>query len=65
MKQIVVTIQRDGTTSVDAQGFAGKGCHDATQAIELAIGGAGAEKDVKRKPDFYAKLSGGNTLKQG
>lgn len=64
MKQIVVTVQRDGTTSVDAQGFKGKGCHDATEAIEVAIGGAAASKDVKRKPDYFAQHSSNNTLKQ-
>lgn len=64
MKKIVVNILRDGSTTVDAQGFKGKGCTDATQAIELAIGGADpSNKQQDRKPDFFAEHSSTGTIR--
>lgn len=64
MKQVVITIEPDGSTVIDAQGFAGKGCADATQAIAIALAGSGRDdKDDKRKPDYYATNPGCNTGK--
>lgn len=60
-KQVVVTIHRDGTSSIDAQNFAGVGCTKATEAIELALAGSPvSDSDRKKKPDFYATHSAGN-----
>jgi len=54
-KQVVISILPDGTTSIDAQNFKGKGCQDATNQIALALGGAGRDtSDDKKKPDFFA-----------
>ena len=50
MKQIVVTIDTDGNSKVEAVGFSGSGCQDATKAIEAALGGV--SDDVK-KPEFF------------
>ncbi len=38
MKQLIVTIEPDGSTTVEAEGFRGRGCLDATKAIEAAVG---------------------------
>ena len=53
-KSITVKIYPDGSSKVEANNFAGVGCKAATEAIELALAGAGGEKDEKKKPDFYA-----------
>ena len=50
MKQIIVTIDLDGNATVEAVGFNGKGCKDATKAIEEAVG---TVTNVKQKPEFY------------
>ncbi len=38
MPQIIIDIKADGQTTVDAQGFNGAQCKDATKAIEKALG---------------------------
>ena len=38
MPQIIIDIKPDGQTTVDAQGFNGAQCKDATKAIERALG---------------------------
>lgn len=59
MRKVVVTIHPDGTTEIDAQGFKGKGCQDATQQLAIAIGGPGRDDSQDRKkPDFYASNTG-------
>lgn len=64
-KQIVVTINRDGTSVVDAQGFAGKGCQDATAGLELALAGNAPEnRDSRKKPDFFGTHSNTGTVKR-
>ncbi len=63
MREIEITIFRDGTSKVDAKGFAGAGCQKATEAIEIALGGTDpANKKDSKKPDFYASV--GNTQTQ-
>lgn len=58
-RQVVVTINRDGTSSVDAQNFAGQGCLKATEALEVALNGSPASgDDRKKKPDFFATHTG-------
>ena len=54
-KRVVVTIEADGTTSVDAQGFRGKGCAEATEQLAVALGGPSRDKsDDRRKPEYFA-----------
>jgi hypothetical protein len=63
-KRVVIQIQPDGTTSVDAQGFKGKGCAEATDQIAIALGGDFRDKsDDKKKPDYFATNPGMNTGK--
>lgn len=49
MKRVEVVIDADGNSKVEAFGFSGSGCLDATKAIEDALGGV--TEDVK-KPEF-------------
>lgn len=50
---VTVDISPAGTVKIDAVGFKGGACAKATEAIEIAIGGAGAKKKTK-KPEFFA-----------
>lgn len=53
MKKVLVTIEADGSSKVDAVNFMGKGCAKATEAIELTLGGgAPGNSSDKRKPEF-------------
>lgn len=54
MKQVVVEIATDGSTTVDSQGFKGNTCTIATRELELALAGGGDISD-KKKPDYYAQ----------
>lgn len=51
-KRITVTIDPRGRSTVEAHGYDGCGCTEATKPIEQALGGDGA---VRRdyKPEFY------------
>lgn len=65
-KEIVVTIDQLGNAVVEAKGFKGKGCTDATAAIEQALSAGGGAVDRVMKPEF--NMPGGETgqqVKQG
>ncbi len=47
---ISVKIDKKGTTTVDADGFTGGSCEEATAAIREAVG---MEIDHERKAEFY------------
>lgn len=51
MKQITVTINRDGTTEIDVNGVKGSGCEQYTQAILKALGGVVISDE--KKPEYY------------
>ena len=55
MKQIKITIEENGDTVVEAIGFKGKSCQDATKQIEQALGSV--QKSTK-KPEFYIQATG-------
>jgi hypothetical protein len=48
--EIIVTINPDGSTTVEGMNFTGSGCTKATEAIERALG-----KKVKQelKPEYF------------
>ena len=48
-KEIVITFNSDGTSSVEAVGFQGRGCKEATLPFERALGVAG---ETKLKPEY-------------
>lgn len=53
VKQVVITFNVDGTSTIDAQGFMGVGCASATAAVEIALGGTDASnRSDKRKPEY-------------
>lgn len=60
-KEVVITINTDGSTVVEANNFNGVGCKDATKALELVLAGNEGNTDTKPKPDFYAQNSEGVT----
>jgi len=49
-RRILVKVSPLGEITVEAEGFQGKGCEAATQAIEEALGKPGQRT---RKPDFW------------
>lgn len=51
-KQIVVTVEADGVTSIDAVGFKGSSCTKATEQLEVVLGG-GLQGKKKKKPEFH------------
>lgn len=59
-KQIVIEIETDGSTSIDAQGFAGSSCTVATRELEVLLAGGSSGVSDKKKPDFYARVPGTN-----
>lgn len=63
MKKVIIEIEADGTSSIDAQGFQGQSCTLATRELELALAGIPGGVDDKKKPDFFATNPG--TVKQG
>jgi hypothetical protein len=50
VKTIEITIDESGKTTVEAQGFTGSSCTDATKAIEQALG---ATTHDTKKPEYY------------
>ena len=50
MKSVDITIDRHGAVQVDAKGFKGKGCAEATEQIQLVLGGS---QDTKKKPEYF------------
>jgi len=50
MKKIIVTIDREGKTSVEAVGFKGKGCVKATEIIAKILG---KESSRQKKAEYY------------
>lgn len=50
MKRIDVTVDANGGTKVEAHGFSGKDCSDATKVIEAAIG---TIKEDRKKAEYY------------
>lgn len=51
-KKIKVTIDPLGNTVVDAMGFQGQGCADATKAIEQALVGGTGDAERVFKPEW-------------
>lgn len=60
-KRILVRVSPTGETTVEAEGFHGKGCEAATKAIEDALG---KPKARTRKPDFWRQSNTQRNLQQ-
>jgi Protein of unknown function (DUF2997) len=52
MKSIEIMFKADGTTQIEAVGFKGKGCQQATADFEKALGQV---TDDRKKPEFFQK----------
>ena len=58
MKVVEVTVAKDGEVTVEAQGFAGASCYEATRPIEAALGTVTDDKrtaDYSREPRAVAR----------
>ncbi len=53
-RRIHVKVSPLGEITVEADGFQGKGCEAATQAIEEALG---TPRERTRKPDFWRQCN--------
>lgn len=60
MKTITITIDPCGRPTIDAQGFTGTSCKDATKAIEKALSANNESVDRQEKPEI--KLFGGGVM---
>ena len=49
MSQLIITIDTEGQATIDAHGYKGASCKDATAAIERALG---VVTDDQLKPEF-------------
>ena len=49
MPQVTIIIDAEGQASVEAHGYKGASCKEATAAIERALG---VVKDDQKKPEF-------------
>ena len=52
-KRIDIHISVAGTVNVDMINFEGSGCAEASEQIEILLGGQGAKKTRKTKDEFY------------
>ena len=52
MKTIEITVATDGTTKVEANGFTGSSCREASKFIRDALG---KSRDEKLKSEFYLR----------
>lgn len=59
MKQIEITFSGDGKIKIEAVGFKGKGCQQATADFEKALGTVQTDS---KKPEYFQKQA--TTLKQ-
>lgn len=50
MKKIEIIISADGSTVIEAIGFQGNSCEDATKPIETALG---TVANRKKKPEYH------------
>lgn len=49
-REIEIVIGKDGAVSIEALGFEGKTCEDATKELERALG---KEVESKKKPEWW------------
>ncbi len=52
-KTIEIIVQTDGSLKIDAVGFQGSDCEQATRFLEEALG---RETARKRKPDYHRRV---------
>lgn len=60
-KEIQITIDTDGSVSVEALGYEGTDCEQATEFVEKALG---TVQERRRKPEYYARRKDARRLSQ-
>lgn len=60
MKKIIITIGQDGKLDLEAEGYHGKGCEQATAFLEKALGSVKARK---KKPVYFQQQTTAATQK--
>jgi hypothetical protein len=59
-KMVIIEIDGQGNTSMDLEGFRGKGCADVAKAFQ----GSDRVKSVRNKSEFYIQDKAGNQQQQ-
>jgi hypothetical protein len=59
MKKIQIDIKNDGTIDIEAFGYNGVGCTEATKVFEEALGG---DIERTRKPEYYTRETNKETI---
>lgn len=57
MKEITITVNPDGTSSIAATGFVGPTCSLATRELELVLAGDASNVDDKKDPSYWQQLT--------
>lgn len=61
MQHVIVTIDAEGNTTVEAQGVQGSGCAALTKAIEESLGKTVADQ---KKPEFFQQQRAGQAVER-
>jgi hypothetical protein len=59
-KMVIIEIDEQGNSSIDLEGFQGRGCTDVGKDFQ----GSDIVKNVRNKPDFYIHTSVGKRQQQ-
>ena len=59
-KTIIIEIDEQGNSSIDLEGFNGKGCSDVAQHFQ----GSDVLKNARNKPEFYVQTTPGKRQQQ-
>ncbi len=59
-KTITVVIDEQGNSSIDLEGFQGRGCADIAKDFQ----GSDAVKSARNKREFYAEVAAGKPQRQ-
>lgn len=57
MEQVEIAISPAGKVTIDAQGYSGTSCTEATEQLELVLGGGSRKRETK--PEYH--MPAGNT----
>ena len=59
-KTVIIEIDEQGNSSIDLEGFHGKGCSDVAKDFQ----GQDALKSLRKKPEFYIHQTAGKQQQQ-
>jgi hypothetical protein len=62
VKKVVVEIDLEGNTTVNAEGFEGEGCKEATEPVARALGKI---TETRVKPEFLTRSAARQAEKTG